>query len=276
MGSRTQVLEALIKTGASQQDISKVQKGISQEKEAKNQNNSLPDSNNGFHPSKESPILSKAFANSSLKCSTISQMGEDSKDETSSKQSVKILEEKHSQSPSSLKVKIALTGKPTILESKSVSASKGRSNEIVWKVCPSTLPAGWKTRTLYWTDREKHFYLSPEGKIFTSRKSVVLFMEQCGTYSETDFDKVKKGMNRKRKRKMKNNDQWVPVRKKSKRKATRSTAATSSVKKSNLVKEETEEEIVDEAKSEEAMEEPSDSKLASIKSCTVRIEKLDS
>ena len=101
-------------------------------------------------------------------------------------------------------------------------------------------------------------------------------MEQCGTYSETDFDKVKKGMNRKRKRKMKNNDQWVPVRKKSKRKATRSTAATSSVKKSNLVKEETEEEIVDEAKSEEAMEEPSDSKLASIKSCTVRIEKLDS
>ena len=102
-------------------------------------------------------------------------------------------------------------------------------------------------------------------------------MEQCGTYSETDFDKVKKGMNRKRKRKMKNNDQWVPVRKKSKRKPTRSAAANSSVKKSNLVKEETEEDILDDvAKSEEAMEEPSDSKLASIKSCTVRIEKLDS
>ena len=253
--------------------------GISQEKEAKNQNNSLPDSSNGFHPSKESPILSKAFANPSLKCSTINQNGEDSQDENSSKQSVKILEEKHSQvSSSNLKVKIALTGKPTILESKSAAAPKqSRSNEIVWKVCPSTLPAGWKTRTLYWTDREKHFYLSPEGKIFTSRKSVVLFMEQCGTYSETDFDKVKKGMNRKRKRKMKNNDQWVPVRKKSKRKPRGSTAANSSVKKSNLVKEETEEDILDDvAKSEEAMEEPSDSKLASIKSCTVRIEKLDS
>merc|ERR1711879_294999 len=70
----------------------------------------------------------------------------------------------HSQSPSSLKVKIALTGKPTILESKSVSASKGRSNEIVWKVCPSTLPAGWKTRTLYWTDRESISIFPPREK----------------------------------------------------------------------------------------------------------------
>merc|ERR1712079_146910 len=126
------------------------------------------------------------------------------------------------------------------------------------------------------TDREKHFYQDPGGKTFTSRKSVIAFMEACGTYSETDLNKVRKGMNKKRKRKMKNNDQWVPVRKKSKRKAAKASAATSSVKKSNLVKEETEEEIVDEAKSEEAMEEPSDSKLASIKSCTVRIEKLDS
>ena len=213
-----------------------------------------------------------------MKCSTKDLSGEANKEEPPSKQSVKILEEKHSQvSSSGLKVKIALTGKPTILESKSASAPKqGRSNEIVWKVCPSSLPSGWKTRTLYWTDREKHFYLSPEGKIFTSRKSVVAFMEQCGSYSETDFDKVKKGMNKKRKRKMKNNDQWVPVRKKSKRKA-KTSAASSSVRKSNLVKEEKEEEILDDvAKVEDTTEEPSDSKLASIKSCTVRIEKIDS
>ena len=188
-------------------------------------------------------------------------------------QSVKILEEKHSQvtsSSSSLKVKIALTGKPTILESKSSPAPKqGRSNEIIWKVCPSSLPSGWKTRTLYWTDREKHFYQDPEGKTFTSRKSVIAFMEASGSYSETDLNKVRKGINKKRKRKMKNNDQWVPVRKKSKRKAAKASAA----KKNNLVKEEVEmeEEIVAVAEPEEAMEEPSDSKLASIKSCTVRI-----
>ena len=81
---------------------------------------------------------------------------------------------------------------------------------------------------------------------------------------------------RRSKRKMKNNDQWVPVRKKSKRKAGKASAA----KKTNLVKEEEEmeEEIVSVAEPEEAMEEPSDSKLASssIKSCTVRIEKIGS
>merc|ERR1712039_436950 len=134
------------------------------------------------------------------------------------------------------------TGKPTILESKKEQKST-KGSEIVWKVCMQTLPSGWKTRTLYWTDREKHFYQDPEGKTFTSRKSVIAFMEACGTYSETDLNKVRKGMNKKRKRKMKNNDQWVPVRKKSKRKAAKASAA----KKSNLVKEEEaeeEEEIV--------------------------------
>ena len=100
-------------------------------------------------------------------------------------------------------------------------------------------------------------------------------MEASGTYSETDLNKVRKGMNRKRKRKMRNSDQWVPVRKKSKRKAGKA------AKKNNLVKEEAEveEEIVSVAEPEEAMEEPSDSKLASIKSvksCTVRIEKIGS
>ena len=220
-----------------------------------------------------------------MKCSAGSGEGRgegDSEEEPPAKslrqQSVKILEEKHSQvsSSSNLKVKIALTGKPTILESKSSPAPKqGRSNEIIWKVCPSSLPSGWKTRTLYWTDREKHFYQDPEGKTFTSRKSVIAFMEASGTYSETDLNKVRKGMNRKRKRKMRNSDQWVPVRKKSKRKAGKA------AKKNNLVKEEAEveEEIVSVAEPEEAMEEPSDSKLASIKSvksCTVRIEKIGS
>lgn len=73
---------------------------------------------------------------------------------------------------------------------------------------------GWKTRTHFWSDREKHVFLSPEGKIFTSRKSVLACMELAGIYSPEDFDKVRKALHRKRKRKM--NSQWVPLKRKSK------------------------------------------------------------
>ena len=174
------------------------------------------------------PILTKAFAQATKRptvLSTTSPITANNQVPTSIRiktqslpqQSLKILEEKSV--PSSLKITASSSsmtaGKPTILESKQ---KPSRGNEIVWKVCLQSLPAGWKMRTLYWTNREKHFYLSPDGKIFSSRKAIVEFMEQCGTYSEQDFEKVKKGINRKRR---KDNDQWVPLRKKQKKKSSK-------------------------------------------------------
>lgn len=158
------------------------------------------------------------------------------------------------------------TGKPTILESKQKPA---RGNEIVWKVCLQSLPAGWKMRTLYWTNREKHFYLSPEGKIFPSRKAILEFMQSCGTYSEQDFEKVKKGINRKRR---KDNDQWVPLRKKQKKKSSK---ATIPEKDPNLVMSDETDDTLETASTNDVGEiedDTSDQQPASIKPCTVRIE----
>ena len=182
--------------------------------------------------------------------------------------SLKILEEKSV--PSSLKITASsssmTTGKPTILESKQKPA---RGNEIVWKVCLQSLPAGWKMRTLYWTNREKHFYLSPEGKIFPSRKAILEFMQSCGTYSEQDFEKVKKGINRKRR---KDNDQWVPLRKKQKKKSSK---ATIPGKDPNLVMSDETDDTLETASTNDVGEnedDTSDQQPASIKPCTVRIE----
>merc|ERR1719270_1543417 len=152
-----------------------------------------------------------------------------------------------------------------------------RGSEIVWKVCVQTLPVGWKTRTLYWTDREKHFYQSPEGKVFSSRKSVLEFMEQCGSYTDVDFEKVRKGI--KKKRKKNDNDQWVPVKKKQRKKPIK----TSVPNQTNLVTEtetneaEDEDEVIDsvDSSSDDNEDNTSDEKQASIKPCTVRIAKLE-
>ena len=191
-------------------------------------------------------------------------------------QSLKILEEK---SLPSLRITPAprpmSTGKPTILESKQKTS---RSSEIIWRIDQVTLPDGWKTRTLYWTDREKHFYLSPEGKIFSSRKSVLEFMQQCGTYSESDFEKVRKGMVRKKRKKM-DNDQWVPVKKKQRKKLNKASATIAT----DLVTDKSSDEsqdtpITSNNQSDTASEianTPSDEQQASIKPCTVRIEKLE-
>ena len=185
--------------------------------------------------------------------------------------SLKILEEKSLPTLSISPVPKPITsGKPTILESK--QKPEKTKPEIVWRVCLQTLPSGWKTRTLYWTDREKHFYLSPEGKIFSSRKSVMEFMQQCGTYTDNDFDKVRKGMNRKRKKKS-DNDQWVPVKKKPRRKQNKSSAT-------NLVTtDKSSDDCPDESSINDievnSLDTPSDEQQASIKPCTVRIEKLE-
>ena len=187
-------------------------------------------------------------------------------------QSLKILEEK---SLPSLRITPAprpmSTGKPTILESKQKTS---RSSEIIWRIDQLTLPDGWKTRTLYWTDREKHFYLSPEGKIFSSRKSVLEFMQQCGTYSDNDFDKVRKGMVRKKRKKM-DNDQWVPVKKKQRKKLNKASATIAT----DLVTDKSSDESQDTPNNNQSEAEiantPSDEQQASIKPCTVRIEKLE-
>ena len=191
--------------------------------------------------------------------------------QTLPQQSLKILEEKSV--TTTLKITTSSSsmpaGKPTILESKQ---KPSRGSEIVWKVCLQSLPAGWKMRTLYWTNREKHFYLSPEGKIFPSRKAIVEYMQQCGTYSEQEFEKVKKGMSRKRKRN--NNDQWVPLRKKQKRKSNK---AKNPGKDQNLVMTNNDDDSLETSTSNDVKDiknDTSDQQPASIKPCTVRIENL--
>ena len=187
-------------------------------------------------------------------------------------QSLKILEEK---SLPSLRITPAprpmSTGKPTILESKQKTS---RSSEIIWRIDQLTLPDGWKTRTLYWTDREKHFYLSPEGKIFSSRKSVLEFMQQCGTYSDNDFDKVRKGMVRKKRKKM-DNDQWVPVKKKQRKKLNKASATIATDLVTDKSSDESQGTPNNNQSEAEIANTPSDEQQASIKPCTVRIEKLE-
>eukprot|EP00092_Neocalanus_flemingeri_P004097 GFUD01004409.1.p1 GENE.GFUD01004409.1~~GFUD01004409.1.p1 ORF type:complete len:1441 (+),score=264.42 GFUD01004409.1:78-4400(+) len=125
--------------------------------------------------------------------------------------------------------RVTLAGRPTILQAKQdkkpTNSPKPRTSDVGWKTCHSTLPVGWKTRTHFWSDREKHVFLSPEGKIFTSRKSVLACMELAGIYPQEDFDKVRKALHRKRKRKI--NSQWVPLKRKSKIKKIKPVANTS-------------------------------------------------
>jgi len=128
-----------------------------------------------------------------------------------------------------------LTGRPVVLEAKQEpktktsdsggkkeaensarpkKKSRTKPSEITWKTCPS-LPDGWKTRIVFWSDREKPLFLTPSGKTLTSRKAVLAAMQLIGGYSQDDFDKVKKGSH---KRKKKPNNQWVQTKKKGKRK----------------------------------------------------------
>ena len=94
-------------------------------------------------------------------------------------------------------------------------------------------------------------------------------MEQCGTYSEQDFEKVKKGINRKRR---KDNDQWVPLRKKQKKKSSK---ANIPGKDLNLVMTDNTDDTFESSSTndlEDNKDDTSDQQPASIKPCTVRIE----
>ena len=239
----------------------------------------LPQNQNPIQsqPSHSSPILSKAFNK------PFNVKGSEGKESIVTPSSSIII---NHQSPDSSQIKIleektvptlkiscttrpVSVGKPTILESK----KPARGSEIVWRVCLQSLPAGWKTRTLYWTNREKHFFLSPEGKIFSSRKAVVEYMDQCGIYTEEDFEKVKKGINKKKKKKM-DNDQWMPGKRKQRKrvKPSGSNNSTSLVGDNNAAAEDESSESHND-NDEDFQEDTSDESKASIRPVRVRIEK---
>ena len=248
-----------------------------------NQNNS----NNSSQPITSSPILNKAFTQPSFKFTVQAQNTPNitatssqsiiSLNQEPAQQSLRILEEK---TVPSLKIStlqarpvVVSAGKPTILESK----QKSGKSEIIWRVDASTLPTGWKTRTLFWTNREKHFYMSPEGKIMSSRKAVLEFMEQCGTYTEDEFEKVRRGVNKKRKKKT-DNDQWVPGRRKQKKKSSSNNKTSGSNNPTCLVNDNNADDSFETSSTndlDEDEDETSDDKEASIKPCTVRIEKFE-
>lgn len=78
---------------------------------------------------------------------------------------------------------------------------KLKSTEVGWKTGNSTLPPGWKIRTHFWWDREKQTFMAPDGRIFGSRKAVLKQMEAEGSYDLADFEKVRRGLKRKGRKK---------------------------------------------------------------------------
>jgi len=80
-----------------------------------------------------------------------------------------------------------------------------------WKLGPN-LPKGWRMKTHFWGNREKHLFRSPEGKVFNSRKLAVEWVESAGILSPEDLERFRAGP-RKRKRK---ENLWINGRRKSK------------------------------------------------------------
>ena len=65
-----------------------------------------------------------------------------------------------------------------------------------WTEDDPTLPAGWKIRSRPRATQAGQLFflfLSPDSKVFHSRKKVVEHMEKLGGYSQFDFDKVREG-----------------------------------------------------------------------------------
>ena len=61
---------------------------------------------------------------------------------------------------------------------------------------PKTLPSDWKLRTRPRATQIGQLFflfLSPDGKVFHSRKKVIDHMEKLGGYTQFDFDKVREG-----------------------------------------------------------------------------------
>lgn len=71
-----------------------------------------------------------------------------------------------------------------------------------WLEDDSTLPSGWKMRTRPRATQAGQLFflfLSPDQKVFHSRKKVMEHMESLGGYSQFDFDKVREGAKNPRK-----------------------------------------------------------------------------
>ena len=58
---------------------------------------------------------------------------------------------------------------------------------IGWKTGNSTLPPNWKIKRHEYANQTVYFYMSPKGEIIKSRRAVMDYMFEDGSYSEKDF-----------------------------------------------------------------------------------------
>ena len=88
--------------------------------------------------------------------------------------------------------------KSSITTPKPESLHRERSDKLKreWKDDPLTVPDGWKVaKTTTSDNRAKIAFMSPDKKIFHSRKAALQYMMQSGIYSEEDILKMTKGLN---------------------------------------------------------------------------------
>jgi len=64
---------------------------------------------------------------------------------------------------------------------------------IGWKTGNTTLPPNWKIKRHEYANQTVYFYMSPKGDIIKSRRAVMDYMFDDGSYSETDFNAVISG-----------------------------------------------------------------------------------
>ena len=88
--------------------------------------------------------------------------------------------------------------KSSITTPKPETVSRERSDKLKreWKDDPLTVPDGWKVaKTTTSDNRAKIAFMSPDKKIFHSRKAALQYMMQSGIYSDDDILKMTKGLN---------------------------------------------------------------------------------
>merc|ERR550532_399195 len=64
---------------------------------------------------------------------------------------------------------------------------------IGWKAGNSSLPPGWKIKRHEYANQTVYFYMSPKGDIIKSRRAVIEYMFDDGSYAEKDFYTVISG-----------------------------------------------------------------------------------
>ena len=92
---------------------------------------------------------------------------------------------------------------PKTPDSSGVSASQGiivreKTDKLKreWKDDDPTVPSGWKVAWTTTSDnRAKIAFMSPDGKIFHSRKSALQHMLTEGIYDQAEIEKMTKGLN---------------------------------------------------------------------------------